>query len=61
MYQRLGVHTGLPESGAVINRMTGEPILPARTADQYLARYRPNIWPDIGPISGQILVRGSRR
>jgi hypothetical protein len=43
----------------MINRTTGEPILPARTADQYLAtadqylaRYwsAVNIWPDIGPL-----------
>jgi hypothetical protein len=36
--------------------MTGEPILPARTANQYLARYwfaDIGIWPDIG---SQILV-----
>ena len=32
--------------------LTGEPILPSRTANQYLVRE---------PISGQILVRGSRR
>jgi hypothetical protein len=28
----------------MINLLTGEPILPAQTANQYLA----NIWPDIG-------------
>jgi hypothetical protein len=28
----------------MINRMTGEPILPARTADQYLARYWFALW-----------------
>jgi hypothetical protein len=28
--------------------MTGEPFLPARTANQYLAGSRTNIWPDIG-------------
>jgi hypothetical protein len=36
----------------MINRTTGEPILQARTADQYLAftgANRTNIWPDIGP------------
>jgi hypothetical protein len=33
--------------------MTGEPILPARTADQYLANFT---GAKRGPISGQILV-----
>jgi hypothetical protein len=39
--------------GSVINCLTGKPILPARTANQYLARY----WSDNGdPITGLFIV-----
>jgi hypothetical protein len=39
--------------------MTGEPILPARTADQYLARYW-STGANRGPISGQFYRREPR-
>jgi hypothetical protein len=45
-----GSHPFPPPAGAnnLINRMTGEPNLPVRTANQYLARYWFAVGPDIG-------------
>jgi hypothetical protein len=42
----------------LINLLTGEPILPAQTANQYLTNFT---GANREPISDQILVRGLRR